>query len=285
MESSVATTDERSPNGTVEHSPAERATPQEMFRYAAFVHVGTGAAECEDGEDGSCGNALHFHAWCRLPNQHQHGSIREKALAAKARKIRQLRDPETDGFLVLESELDEAAAQPENLITEVVNKDFFRDRIEAMRDLMEEDEKFATIRADQERFAALMDTPEEQRNADEFGELERHVGDFTRLLEERVAEKQGPLRESLAKKSPDELRKFVRDDRVNREGGMEFQRVYSLWEQYICTLRPVAEGTPSARVFAEVADLQAAAPEVIDALDDIFTELESSLAGGATEGN
>jgi hypothetical protein len=285
MESSVATTDERTDNGAVEHTPAEHATPQEMFRYSAFVHVGAGAAECEDGENGSCGNPTHFHAWCRLPNQHQHGSIREKAMAAKARKIRQLRDPDTDGYLVLESELDEAAGQPEKLINELVNKDFFRDRIEAMRDLTEQDEQFATIRADQERFAALMDTAEDQRNADEFGELEKHVGEFTRLLEERVAERQGPLRESLASKTPDELRNLVRADRVNREASMEFQRVYSLWEQFVCTLRPAESGTPSARVFNEVTDLQAAAPEVIDALDDIFTELESSLAGGSAEGN
>lgn len=282
MESSVATPSE---NGVVEHSPAEHATPQEMFRYAAFVHVGAGAEACEDRENGSCGNPAHFHAWCRLPNQHQHGSIREKAMAAKARKIRQLRDPDTDGYIVLETELDDAARDPQQFVTELVNKNFYRDRIEAMRDLQEENEDFATIRADQERLAALVNTPEEERNADEFTELERHVSEFTRLIEEHVKEKQQPLIESLTAKPVEELRDLVRTDRTNREGSNEFQRVYSLWEQFICTLKPVEAGTPSERVFHELTDLQATAPEVIDALDDIFTELESSLAGGATEGN
>lgn len=285
MESSVATTDERSEDGAVEHSPAEHAAPQDMFRYSAYVHVGAGADQCEDREDGKCGNPLHFHAWCRLPNQHQHGSIREKAMAAKARKIRQLRDTETDAFLVLEAELDDSATDPEKLVNELVNKHFFRDRIEAMRDLQEEDEKWATVRDDQERLNVLLNTPEEDRNADEFGELERHVADFTRLIEERVKERQDPVRESLAAKEPEELVGLVRNERINREASGEFQRVYSLWEQFICTLRPNETGTPSERTFNEIADLQAAAPEVIDALDDIFTELESSLAGGATEGN
>src|SRR5262245_39990006 len=41
---------------------------EKLFSFSGFVHVGPGARECEDGEDGSCGNPLHFHDWCRLPN-------------------------------------------------------------------------------------------------------------------------------------------------------------------------------------------------------------------------
>jgi hypothetical protein len=64
-------------------------TTGELFRYSSWVHIGGGAEDCEEAETGTCADPLHFHAWCRLPNQLQHADIRERALASKARRIRQ----------------------------------------------------------------------------------------------------------------------------------------------------------------------------------------------------
>src|SRR4051812_13441277 len=79
-----------------ERSDSTSRDRSQMFEFSGYVHVGPGAKECEHGEDGECDNAVHFHAWTRLPNPFQQQAIREKANAAKARKRRVLRDPESD---------------------------------------------------------------------------------------------------------------------------------------------------------------------------------------------
>jgi hypothetical protein len=81
-----------------------------------------------------CGNPLHFHAWCRLPNQLQHEDIRERALAAKARRIRQLRDPECDAYQILESDMSELLRIGDEglIVDELANKDWWKRQIDAM---------------------------------------------------------------------------------------------------------------------------------------------------------
>jgi hypothetical protein len=60
-------------------------------------------------------------------------------------------------------------------------------------------------------------------------------------------------------------------------------RSYNLWMWFICTLkpRPSEKGQPSERVFGSVEHMQQAAPEVIEALDSVFTGLEGELAANA----
>jgi hypothetical protein len=52
-----------------------------------------------------CANPDHFHAWIRLPNKFQHADIHAKALASKARRMRALRDPESDASVVMDAEI------------------------------------------------------------------------------------------------------------------------------------------------------------------------------------
>jgi len=282
MEASTETppiTPPPSPNGAEpEHSPAETANANQMFRYSDYVHVGPGAAECEDAEDGKCGNPLHFHVWIRLPNQFQHSSIREKALAAKARKLRQLRDPESDARAIVESDLDEfidSAASDDDIIDALANKDFFQVHLRAMREVQDEDE-FKTIDEDRERLKALQAKPEEERDAEEFKELEAHNSAYMDRVEEVRNGLQRPLRESLQGKPREELRELLLKERIAKEGQDEFNRTYSIWEWYIATLKPVPEGQlPSERYFAHIDHLRAAAPEVIEALEEAFNGIEA----------
>src|SRR6059058_472198 len=85
---------------------ATRST-SELFRWSDYVHVGTDADTCEHAEDGMCADPQHFHAWVCLPNTFQIRDIADKARAAKARKVRALRDPESDSYAVLEEDLAE----------------------------------------------------------------------------------------------------------------------------------------------------------------------------------
>ena len=294
----------------VETSPAESRHPQELFKYSAWVHVGPGAEECEGREDGSCTNGMHFHAWCRLPNQFQHQSIREKAQAAKARRARQFRDLDSDASITLDSTLDEIEsamgeeAVRNTYIEEIVYKDFMRDYFNVVQELQnldpEEDAEqgpWATIDEDKERLRVLESMPAEERPDDEYEELTKHVTAYGQEIERRIKEDhQDPLRQALQGKSLDELRAMVREERVNKDVNGVYMQTYTIWEQYIGTMKPQPQGmpggkttVPTERVFKDINHLKEAAPEIVDALDRVYTDLDGefgkTLAPSAGKGS
>lgn len=270
-----------------EGSPAESRDSSRMFEFSRYVHVGPGAEECEDGENGRCQNPAHFHAWIRLPNQFQTASLREKADAATARKLRLLRDEESDSRVILDTELSEFARQgdKEALIDQVVGADFIKDHLAAMREVMSREE-YKTVEEDRERLRALEQKPDEERNEEEFEELQKHVASYVDAVNEERESIQKPLRDSLAEKTVEELVDLVREERIKviaREAG---EQAYSQWEWYIGTLKPKdpsKPGMPSERIYGSVDHLMAAAPEIIAALQDAFREIEAAAGRSLQE--
>lgn len=265
----------------VETSPATERHPSKLFRYSGYVHVGEGADECPGGEDGSCVLADHFHAWTRLPNQFQVDSIRQKALAAKARKVRQLRDPESDGAAILDANLDlmRGAHDAHELLTdELVAREFLNHHREAAIEVNSEEE-FETITEDLERMRVLDAQDPEERNHDEFKELQTHIGSYHNRIEAVRTEKERPLRDALSQKSVDELIAMIRDERIEQESNQEFMRAYSTWEWFVCTLKPrdPKQGQPKERVWPDINVMLADAPEVLEAIDIAFSDLEGAL--------
>lgn len=262
-------------------------TPAQLFKYSTWVHVGPGSEECEsvDEEAGecSCGNPLHFHAWCRLPNQFQHREHREKGLAAKARKIRQLRDPETDAYAILEEEFDSLSRQGDagkaGLVDELLGRDWWKDYIEAVTETGEEtvegqdedgEKLYEHVERDQARYTVLQGLPEDQRPKDEYDELTRHLAAYNEKVQKRVDELQKPRREALEKRDISSLIDEIRDDRIQSEGTDEFNFVYGQHEWHVGTL--VAPG--GERRFPSLEALQEAAPEVVAALKAAYNDLE-----------
>ena len=172
------------------------------------------------------------------------------------------------------------------LIEDLMSQTVWRDSLTAMRELGEEEE-WATISEDRERFQALNSMSAADRPADEYGELERHMKAYDEALEARREEEQKPQREALEGKTPDELIVQIRDSRIEAEANEDFMRVFSLWEWYTGTLkcRDPERGFPTERVFGDVNHLQNAAPEVIQALESCFTELETAMGSKNAMGN
>jgi hypothetical protein len=249
----------------------------ELFRYSAWVHAGRGAAECEHAQDGACQDSRHFHAWVRLPNQFQHEDIRERALAAKARRIRQLRDPQTDAYVILEAELDEARRDRGAMIEELVAKDWWKRHLEALGDVNERDE-YQHIDRDRERQAELAAMAPDERPADELAELERHLEAYDRAVTARRAELDQPVREAVEQLDDDQLIEQLRDERINVDGGQVFMADYSRWEWFAGTFATDSPAGP--RRFDAMEQLVDAAPEVIDAVRQTFNDLEGALRRG-----
>jgi DNA repair exonuclease SbcCD ATPase subunit len=248
----------------------------ELFRYSRWLHVGHGAEECEQRE-GGCTDAQHFHAWCRLPNQFQHQDIRERALAAKARRIRQLHDPDTDAHVILEADIAELTDR-ETLVDELVAKDWWKRQLDAMKDV-EEREEYEHIEKDRERFTELQALPEDDRPADEYGELERHFQTYSDTVEKVREDLERPIREAAEGMDDNELRSEVRANQIAAEGTSVFMDVYAKWQWFAGTY--TSAGIDRKRRFGSLEDLQEAAPEVIEALRSTFGDLETSLQRGA----
>lgn len=270
---------------TPQTEPEATKTTAALFKYAQAVHVGEGAEACEHREDGACTDAGHFHAHVRLPNQFQHADIRQKALAAKARRIRQLRDPESDANAILEADIDalvRAADQDEaecreDLISEAIGREWWKRHLEAAEEVRTRDE-FEHIDADQERLAEIEGLEEDKRPADERDELLRHVAAFGEAVDKAREEAEVPLRASLEAKDTEGLIDMVREDRISSEASRAFMETYSKWQAFVGTLAYDINGKrPHLRVFAAIDDLESADPEVVDALRETFARLETGL--------
>jgi hypothetical protein len=293
-------------------SVAESATAGRLFEFSRYLHVGPKAEECEEGEKGTCQDPLHFHAWVRLPNKFQHKDLRDKGLAAKARAMRALRDPGSDAYEVLQDRI-EALRDESNIgaiVDEILAKDWAPDYLTAVADLADEEgdvstdideelgessKKWEHINQDRERYTALSEEelakPEEEQS-EEFKALGRHIGDYIDALKARVQQIQEPKRVSLAERGIDGVLDVLRKQRVEDEGDGAFLHVYNEWTWYVCTLKPVESGVPHERVWCDIGHVNdakpgtmwAAPPEVIEAVEAAFQELDSALRQ-ATRGN
>lgn len=243
-----------------------------------------------------------FRAFVRLPNDFQHKDIREKGMAAKARRIRQLKMPETDAYEVLEAELDALAAAPEahaDMVAELVQRNYWRDR-ERARMEVEEDERFETIRQDQERFRDMQELDPDDRPEDEWQELVQHLGEHAQAVEQRLDEMQKPQREALEGQGIDDLVDQLRASRIDNESRRAFMDTYSFWQMFTGTftvpedfdphnpgVNPKNPGVsmPRQRYFKSEDEFRDADPMVVLRLSEAFQRLEGNIGAIASAGN
>lgn len=233
-----------------------------------------------------------FKAFCRLPNDFQHKDIREKAMAAKARRRRQLKHPETDAYEILEADLDLLSEDggKEAIITELLTVDSIHDRNQAVLDLTEEEE-WEHIRQDQERFRSIVGMAEEDRPEDEFKEVTEHLRQYGEAIQVRMEEIAKPRREALEARDHSDLVDMVRERRIDSDSRRAFMDAYSFWQMLAGTLalpddfdpENLGKSMPSKRYFTEDG-LRGADPTIVSTLTETFERLEGNLAS-LTSGN
>jgi len=275
---------EPAPEPVVETSPAEEATPKRMHNYSEYLHVGAGAEDCEHGADGACEDPQHSHIWVRLPNQFERANISEKAAAAAARRLRLLRDPESDQRVILDGELEQLQVANDRpaLIEQIVGKDFLEDHLAALKEVLEEDEdEWATIDEDRERLRVLEPMPEEERPKEEFEELSAHLKEHTRLVNERRDAIQKPKRDELEAKGTEDLVDILREQQIEAIGTAARREESAKWEWYICSFKPKSPdkpGFPSDRFFSSIDTFTSASTEEIEAISEAVTRLETEAS-------
>jgi hypothetical protein len=275
---------------------AESASPDRIFRFSTWIHVGAGAEECpgiELGEDEqvakvTCDNPAHFHAWLRLPNRFQHRDIREKSVAARATMQMTLRREESSSRILVEDDIEELRLHGdlETMIDDLVEPDWGTDFMKAMTEVSDE-EDFEHIDAHRERYNALVDAqlalPQDERS-EEFVSLDAHITRFKKEIEERCKAIQEPRRQALRDLGLEGVLDQTRELKFKNLAESEFTHTYRKWRAYIGTLarKPASAIEPQQRMFASVDDFEGAPSEVIEAVEGTMTELEMALGNAAT---
>jgi hypothetical protein len=267
---------------TVEPLPAE-AAPGSLYEYAKWIHVGPGADGCEHCADGQCDDNGHFHAWCRQPNDFQEREIGQRALAAKARKIRQLRLGGSDSNEVLETLLEELVQEADFkslAAAELVGYDWADDLLAATRlvrdqddpseDAGEDDKLFAHIDEDEQRFVKLSSLDPEEREGDEFLELQEHLAAYHNAVGAALEGITKPKMDSYEAMEETDLLNLLRRKRIEHQGRLEFNHWYTTHKWLSCSYDQV-EGLP---VFADLAALTSAPDKVISALRETYGSLD-----------
>lgn len=259
-------------------TPAE-AAPASLYGYATWVHV-----PFEASDDPECWDPEGFHAWCRLPNKLQFRTIRDRALAAKARKLRQLRLDGTDGNEIIEAGIEELFLEEDfktAAVDELMSKEWAANYLEAVAlaqripDPEGEDDEldklFAHIEDDQIRYNRLQALPVEDRNMDEWDELAKRLTDYQEAVNREFDGLVAPKRASLLALDEDKLADMVRRDRMKAVADDEYHYTYSIQEILSCTY---TDDKACKQVYASLAKLELESPEIVQALEEAFSRLE-----------
>lgn len=282
MEAAVAVAKPRQapPEPEPSHDGAAEATRsgEELFQWSGYVHVGPGAAECEHAIDGACTDRRHFHAWVCLPNQFQIRDITDKARAAKARKVRALRDPESDSFAVLEAELETDQREHFEELKRGVAEQEVQDRIVDIVREVDDDERFENHAQDAEELQRLQGVKEDERDAEEYSRLQAEALAYSQALQDAVKQATDAEVIRLNNTPPDEVVEMERRRRIENLATELYLHTYYTWTMYVCARKPSLEGFSTARVFKAPEELKNAAPEVVIALRAKIRDLEHRTA-------
>lgn len=266
----------------------------QLYTWQAWVHVGPEAENCEDIDEeagtNECRNPLHFHAWVRLPNAHQQRDIRERALAAKARRMRLMREEGSDLNVIFETDIERLAVRGEavraEITEELVSADWWRYVLDAQREMMfqtkedSEELRWEHLGDDNERMKEIRALHADAQPKEELAILERRYAEYEEEFERLRSGNEQPVRDELAALDISQLIDRLRDHRIAQEGSDTFEHTKAEWELVTCT-HCFPEGP---LVFADVKMLSDQPTSVLDQLEAAFKDLNAEK-GGLASGN
>jgi hypothetical protein len=151
---------------------------------------------------------------------------------------------------------------------------------------VKEDEEFEHIERDEARLTELRELEPEARDGDEFNSLEKHVAAYHEAVRVAHEKRTQPRRDALLAKDREDLVNDIREERITADGNAVFNLYFSLHEvlngTFYAETYTKGDGTPGVRpgkrYFSSITEVQTADPNLLDALTDAFSNLESSFA-------
>lgn len=271
---------------------AAEVQSSKLFEWSGDVHIGAGASTCsciptdERTVPPACVDPDHFHAWVCLANAFQTRDIGDKARAAKARKIRTLKDagepgkPDTasDSYVTLEVILDELATTDMEQVIDEVTQESVSKQLGVIFGEMKEEERFENADQDSEELARQRLLPEDERDTEEFALLEKSQEEFATELERRVAERKDRERQTLRDLPDEQIIAMLRKKRINEMASEAYMHTYYTWLVFVGTRK---FDQHNERKFKAINDMKTSAPEIVSGLRDKINELEDNIQAGS----
>jgi hypothetical protein len=279
---------------TTPEATAPQAEQRKMFTWQSYLNVGEGADACEHARDGQCSDMEHFHAWCRLPNPLQHEDIRKKGQAAKARKLRAYKDPDSDESVIMDHELEQIndPIYIKILVDELLAHQFIDDYT-AAKDEVDDREEYEHIEQDREELLRLEEAEaslEEKSAAHQ--QLTQHVSKYVADLQAVVDRLQKPQRDELEARGPEGLVEIVREKRVEAAGDRAFLDTYNPWTWFVGTYEVELHADlkkPYKLKWPEIGSplepspgsMYSERPDVIQAIRERFADMQVAIQRGS----
>jgi hypothetical protein len=279
---------------TPEPVAAATRPTSKLFESSGYVHIGDGAEDCEHrdptvGVD-PCTNPDHFHAWVCLPNAFQIRDIGDKARAARARKIRALKDagdPEkgaeaSDSYVTLEAELEALSESDRPRLAEQMAQGLVAKELGLILAGLAEDERFEHRDQEVEELRRQQSLPEEQQDREEIEQLQKGIDAFEQAFQDEVKARSDGEVVALMNLSWDDFIDQIRGERIERLSTLAYLNTNYAWIMFIGTRQPFNHAK---RVYESLQDLKMAAPEIVSALRAKIEELENNPNIGGGQGN
>lgn len=221
----------------------------------------------------------------RIPNQFQRGKMKEEADASRARKLRDLRNPNSNAYLAIENQLDQIYGEMTD--DEVRNALLSRAQPHATAkaqleiQLADPDEhpewvEFATVERQQHAYSRMLRAGQE--DTEEFKACEAMLVDYGHALAEFVKDELEPLSNMLAGEGRAALDERLKKVLMREVCDGAFMEAYNQWQIYFGTRDPKNRHKLFYSSFDRLIDED---PERLDALLNEFVMLEALNIGEA----
>jgi hypothetical protein len=220
----------------------------------------------------------------RLPNQWQHRKVQDRAAAARARMVMQLKEPDSDVSAVIQEQLMQIEDLDDDKIIEwLLSKHapeaIFRAQME-LESLEEVDangktfKPWESIPEHQERYYMMLQRNDTEN--DEFRKTEEFILKYAEALQERANHHLEPKEAVYAALDREGLMEKVRRSLCHSKATDEYINVYNQWQIYYGTRDFHQRHKNYFKSFNDLLDAQTG---LIDLLTDEFATLDALKAG------
>ncbi len=228
---------------------------------------------------------LDLDAHIRIPNQFQRGRMKEEADAARARKLRDLRNPESNASLAVENQLDQIYGEMDEaglrnaLLARAQPMATARAQLEIQ--LADPDEhpewaEYATIDRQQQAYSRMLRAGHSE--TEEFKACEAILVSYAQLLSDRVEDELEPTRLMLEGEGRTELDVRLKKVLQREICDGAFMEAYNQWQIYFGTRDQKNHHKLYYPSFDRLLDED---PERLDVLLTEFVQLEALNIGEA----
>lgn len=240
---------------------AERSAPQEPDKNLITLYSKT--IEYDD-----------FKCWIRIPNKLQHRKMQKAAQAARARKVAEYKNPDSDASAVLQTAIDEVSRKGRDGIVEWLVDQHVREKALEAYLVVESQEEFENI--DEHREAYNLLHRQGSTDSEEFKIAQEFIIKASDAIRDKTNELLEPFVDKYEAMDEDALREKVKRALIKADADDEFMNEYNVQMIFYGTR---LYNDHEKHYFKTLDDLYDAPDGVVELLTQEFSMLDALKAG------